>query len=91
LTPDISLRRGGEMLREVWRREKGRIDTESVYIDVLLDSVVYVLTLIDSGCTLIVVISEQLVRRYRLEMIKIKPRALEGVTGLSNQIITRVA
>ena len=91
MTPDISLRRGVETLYEVWRREKGRMDTEGVYIDVLLDSVVYVPTLIDSGCTSMAVISEQLVRRHRLETIEIKPRALEGVISLSNQIITRVA
>jgi len=56
-----------------------------MYIDILINSILFTRVLCDSGCQCFATVSEQFVKKNGLDSLPIKPRPLEQVTIIKEQ------
>ena len=68
---------------------EGSLDTDGMYIDILINSVTSTRTLCDFGCQCFATVSEQFVKERGLDASSIQPRHLEQVTTTKNRSIIR--
>ena len=74
-----------------WRSHKN-LDTDGMYIDILINSILSTRALCDSGCQCFATVSEQFVKKNGLDSSPIEPRPLEQVTIIKEQpMIQRIA
>ena len=57
------------------------MESDFIIINILINNIKFISTLIDSGCSCYVVIDKSLVVFMNFKCIKIKPRLLEGIMG----------
>ena len=63
-----------------------------MYIDILINSILSTRAFCDSGCQCFATVSEQFVKKNRLDYLPIKPRPLKQVTIIKEQsMIQRIA
>ena len=65
------------------------LDTDGMYIDILINSITSTRALCDSGCQCFATVSEQFVKERGLDMSSIQPRPLEQVTTTKNRPMIR--
>ena len=56
---------------------EGSLDTDGMYIDILINSITSTRALCDSGCQCFAIVSEQFVKERGLDASSIQPRPLE--------------
>ena len=64
---------------------EGSLDTDGMYINILINSITSTLALCDSGCQCFAIIFEQFVKEKGLDASSIQPRPLEQVTTIKNR------
>ena len=67
------------------RTLEGSLDTDGMYIDILINSITSIRALCDSGRQCFATVSEQFVKERGLDTLSIQPRPLEPVTTTKNQ------
>lgn len=67
------------------------MDHRGVYIDLLIDSLVPISALADTGCSSYAVVSEHIVRKCGLDVVQIRPRSLGDIRGVTENGIHEVA
>ena len=71
------------------RTLEGSLDTDGMYIDILINSITSTRALCDSGCQCFATMSEQFVKERGLHASSIQPRSLRQVTTTKNQPMIR--
>ena len=64
---------------------KGSLDTDGMYIDILINSITSTHALCDSRCQCFATVSKQFVKERGLDTSFIQPRPLEQVTTTKNR------
>ena len=73
------------MAKRKERTLEGSLDTDDIYIDILINSIASTRALCDSGCQCFAIVSEQFVKERGLDASSIQPRLLEQVTTTKNR------
>ena len=82
----------GKLAKRKGRTLEKSLDTDGMYIDILINSITSTRALCDSKCQCFATVSEQFVKERRLDASSIQPRPLEQVTTTKNQpIIWQIA
>ena len=68
---------------------EGSLDTDGMYIDILINSITSIRALCDSGCQCFATVSEQFVKERGLDASSIQPRPLEQVMTTKNRPMIR--
>ena len=71
------------------RTLEGSLDTNGMYIDILINSITSTRALCDSGCQCFATMSEQFMKERGLDASSIQPRPLEQVTITKNRPMIR--
>ena len=64
---------------------EGSLNTDGMYINILINSITSICTLCDSGCQCFATVSEQFVKERGLDASSIQPRPLVQVTTSKNR------
>ena len=64
---------------------EGSLDTDGMYIDILINSITSTCALCDSRCQCFTTVSEQFVKERGLDASSIQPKPLEQVTTTKNR------
>ena len=79
----------GMLAKRKERTLEGSLDTDGMYIDILINSIIFTRALCDSGCQCFATMSEQFVKERGLDMSSIQPRPLKQVTTTKNRPMIR--